>query len=192
MVISPHFSEEIPDGKDPLCIRFTNTVGSRGGEPDEYLRHPSALSEWLVKQGAVPGPVTISTEALANALEYRELIYRLFSRVAVGEKPYPSDLKRLNEELERAVSHLAINSELEWEIKGVSALDRALMLITLSAAGLLSGPNSSRVRCCASETCGWLFLDQSKNRSRRWCDMSDCGNRAKAKRFQERKKRERG
>jgi predicted RNA-binding Zn ribbon-like protein len=44
-----------------------------------------------------------------------------------------------------------------------------------------------RVRSCQGDTCGWLFLDMSKNRSRRWCSMSDCGNTAKARRYYHRK-----
>jgi predicted RNA-binding Zn ribbon-like protein len=43
-----------------------------------------------------------------------------------------------------------------------------------------------RVRECANHDCGWLFLDLSRNRSRKWCDMSSCGNRAKVRRFRER------
>jgi len=188
VVIIPQFCEEVRKGDEPLCLRFTNTVGSRGTAPEEHLKHPSAFSQWLVKQKVVPGPVTVSAKALGDAIEYRESLYRLFGRVAEGEKPAPADLGRLNGEVERAVSRLAIDTDLKWEIRGVSALDRALMLISLSAAGLLGGPLISRLRTCGSETCGWLFLDHSKNRSRRWCDMSDCGNRAKARRFQQRKK----
>ncbi len=188
MVISPRFEEETPAGKEPVSFRFVNTVGSRLGSPDEYLRHPSALSEWLVGNGLVPGPVTISPEALAEALEFRELLFHVFAAIAEGEKPKAPDLGALNKAIERAVSHLFVNEALNWDVKGVSALDRGLMIIALSAAGLLTGPNRSRIRICANDTCGWVFLDHSKNRSRRWCDMSDCGNRAKAKRFQERKK----
>jgi len=165
-----------------------NTVGSRGRAPDEYLTHSSAFSDWLVRQGIVPGPVTVSPEALASSQEYRETLYRLFSRLATGEKPLAADVERLNSEIERAVSHLYLTRDLHWEIKGANALDRAVMMISLSAAGLLSGPDLGRLRSCANETCGWLFIDHSKNRSRRWCDMSDCGNQAKARRFQQRQR----
>jgi len=55
-----------------------------------------------------------------------------------------------------------------------------------SAAALLTSPDLSRVRECESETCGWLFIDRSRNRSRRWCDMTVCGNRAKVRRHYQR------
>ena len=57
-----------------------------------------------------------------------------------------------------------------------------------AAATLLTSGQVARVRMCADETCGWLFIDHSKNASRRWCDMGDCGNRAKARRYRARQK----
>ena len=66
--------------------------------------------------------------------------------------------------------------------------DRMLWPVTRSAAELLVSGELSRVRTCANDTCGWLFMDTSKNRSRRWCDMNDCGNRAKARRHYARKR----
>src|SRR2546425_557101 len=68
------------------------------------------------------------------------------------------------------------------------ALDRPLWEIARSAADLLTSGERDRVKECASTTCEWVFLDKSRNRSRRWCDMSDCGNRAKARRFHAKKR----
>jgi len=56
------------------------------------------------------------------------------------------------------------------------------------AAGLLTSEKLDRVEECADDRCGWLFLDVSRNRSRRWCAMEDCGNRAKARRHYKRKR----
>jgi len=58
--------------------------------------------------------------------------------------------------------------------------------ILASALRLLSSPDLGRLRECAAERCGRLYLDHTKNRSRRWCDMATCGNRAKARRHQAR------
>ena len=55
------------------------------------------------------------------------------------------------------------------------------------AAELLTSGKIDQVKCCASETCGWLFLDNTENHSRRWCDMGDCGSQAKAKRYYRKK-----
>ena len=70
----------------------------------------------------------------------------------------------------------------KWDWSEELALDRMLWFIARSAADLLTSGNLDRVRQCGDEECGWLFIDTTKNRSRRWCDMTDCGNRAKARR----------
>jgi predicted RNA-binding Zn ribbon-like protein len=61
-----------------------------------------------------------------------------------------------------------------------------------SAADLLTSDDLGRLRECASDTCAWLFLDHSKNRSRRWCDMTVCGNRDKVRRHRQRQRGRRG
>ena len=56
--------------------------------------------------------------------------------------------------------------------------------IVWSAADLITGPRAQRVRQCADpEGCGWLFLDESRAGTRRWCSMGNCGNRASASWF---------
>ena len=67
-----------------------------------------------------------------------------------------------------------------------AALDPMLWRIARSAADLLTSGELGRVRECADEVCGWVFLDMSKNQSRRWCDMKECGNQAKSRRHYER------
>lgn len=66
---------------------------------------------------------------------------------------------------------------------GAAGFDRPLWASALSAVELLTSPDLGRVTRCSGEGCAWLFVDASKNRSRRWCDMSVCGNRAKARRY---------
>ncbi len=67
-----------------------------------------------------------------------------------------------------------------------STLDSILWRVSQSAADLLTSPGLDLVRKCAGENCGWLFLDTMRNHSRHWCDMQDCGNLAKVRRFRER------
>ena len=77
----------------------------------------------------------------------------------------------------------------EWSWPGAPLdLDRVSWWVARSAAELLTSPNLTFVRECASYDCGWLFMDTTKNRSRRWCNMSTCGNRAKGRRHYERRK----
>jgi predicted RNA-binding Zn ribbon-like protein len=69
-------------------------------------------------------------------------------------------------------------------------LELPLWILARSAADLLTSEQHAYVRQCASEECTWLFIDRSKNHSRRWCDMGDCGNREKARRLRARKRAE--
>jgi predicted RNA-binding Zn ribbon-like protein len=65
--------------------------------------------------------------------------------------------------------------------------DLPVWILSLETSALLTSEAISRLRACGSETCRWLFLDTSKNHTRRWCDMKVCGNRMKARRFQARR-----
>ncbi|MCL6613391.1 MAG: CGNR zinc finger domain-containing protein [Firmicutes bacterium] len=76
----------------------------------------------------------------------------------------------------------------KWGGEG-KALDRMLWPVVRSAAELLISGDRERVRECAAEGCGWLFLDASRNTRRKWCAMTSCGNRAKARRYYERKRK---
>jgi len=80
-------------------------------------------------------------------------------------------------------------SRFEWGWPGAAPdLDRVAWWVARSAAELLTSPDLTFVRECASYDCGWLFMDATKNRSRRWCDMRTCGKRAKSRRHYERRR----
>lgn len=128
---------------------------------------------------------------LAQAVELREALYRLFSARAADQPPPAVDLAALNVALPGALAHQRLvyhADHWEWGWEAALTLDRVLWPVVRSAGDLLTASELDRVRECAGETCGWLFLDLSKNRSRRWCSMDDCGNRAKAKRHYQRRK----
>ncbi len=73
-------------------------------------------------------------------------------------------------------------------VAGTEALGRALWPLVRSAVDLLTSPDLERLKLCEADDCGWLFVDASRNRSRRWCDMSGCGNLAKVRRFRARRR----
>jgi predicted RNA-binding Zn ribbon-like protein len=58
--------------------------------------------------------------------------------------------------------------------------------VTAASLSLLKEFPAGRIKTCAAPDCGWKFMDQSKNRSRRWCDMAVCGNLAKARQYRAR------
>ncbi|HVT13198.1 MAG TPA: ABATE domain-containing protein [Fimbriimonadaceae bacterium] len=189
MVDSVLRSLGLEEGDEPLCVQFVNTVGSRNTEsPNEYLATPGDLKEWLLKRRIVPAGTAIDEPYRARTLQLRDALYRIFSAVADGREPGDADLEALNDELCEALAKLELLPDLSWALHQNDPLERALILVSLSATDLLTGEFASRIRECANEGCGWIFIDHSKNRTRRWCSMSDCGNLAKARRFQERKR----
>jgi predicted RNA-binding Zn ribbon-like protein len=122
----------------------------------------------------------------------REVIYRTFSALAAQRQPTLSDLAALNRALRDALPRLELRPSaggFEWTWASArDDLDWMLWPIIRSAAELLTSEDLDRVRECAREGCDWLFVDTSKNRSRRWCSMNLCGSRVKARRYYRRRK----
>ena len=113
--------------------------------------------------------------------------------VADGRGPAPADLAAFNHAVLRArarqrMSPAPVGLRWSWD-PALSSFGRLLAAIALDAADLVTSPRASGIGRCADERCGWLFLDLSPGRRRRWCSMSDCGNRAKARRHYARVRR---
>jgi predicted RNA-binding Zn ribbon-like protein len=105
-----------------------------------------------------------------------------------------ADIEVLERELSNARDHERLSPSARafvWTWDDPNALDRVLWEVSRSAAELLTSDELSKLRLCGGDDCGWMFLDTSRNRSRQWCDMRDCGNRAKVRRFRERQQRQR-
>jgi predicted RNA-binding Zn ribbon-like protein len=188
-----------------LCLDLINTLGNRGNDrPDEHLTNYSELVRWAEAGGAI-GPETARTlravaaekrgharRVVARAIGLREALHRTFMAVRRGDPAADEDLSLLNRELGAALAHARIRPagdgyELGWADDPVS-LDRPLWPVLKSAVDLLMSGELERVKSCASDTCNWVFMDESRNRSRQWCQMEVCGNRAKARRHYARQK----
>ena len=129
----------------------------------------------------------------SDAIEIRETIYRLLQSVASSSAPVREDLRRLNNALSDAEPRTLLaraDGGFAWRIEAKPTAPGILAPVLWSAADILVGLDSARVRECANDRCLWLFLDNSKNGSRRWCSMQACGNRAKAHRHYLRQKSE--
>ena len=131
-------------------------------------------------------------KVLNRALKLRETIYRLFAANIASQNPLKEDLSILNKNLSQAMKKSQIirtKDGYTWDINGnKTGLDWILNPIVHSAVEILVSDEMHKVKACADSACGWLFIDVSRNRSRRWCDMKDCGNRAKVNRFYQKKK----
>jgi predicted RNA-binding Zn ribbon-like protein len=141
-------------------------------------------AQQLLSQAALH-PVEAAT-VLDRAVALREVIYHIFSAISQGHSPQATEIAAFNVELSRALAQSQIVSAAGVFIwawgGGEHALDRMFWPVVHDAAALLTSEELSRVGQCSDDRCGWLFLDMSRNRSRRWCSMEDCGNRAKARR----------
>ncbi len=181
-----------------LCLDFVNTEGTERNSPPDRLESLDVFLEWAVDRGVVEarqaaavrratgGPQKIEGFLTAGRT-LREALYRIFSALAAGAEPAASDLTVLDRQLAGALPRLELTRDagaFGWAFSEAPArAEELLWPIALSAADLLRSERLARVKECAGDTCSWMFIDTSRNRSRRWCDMSDCGNRAKARRF---------
>lgn len=186
------------------CLDFANTVGGlRGGLAQEFLSSYADLVAWghqanvlthaqavELLQEAFRAPEEAAA-VLERAYTLREAIYGIFSAISAGAQPATADLQALNTELERAMAGAQIIATTDgfgwtWRIHA-RALDQMLGPIARSAAALLTSAQYKLVRQCASSTCGWLFVDTTKNHRRQWCTMTGCGNKARVRRHRQRR-----
>ncbi len=180
-----------------LGIELANTLMWRGSAPEETLHGIEELLAWLASSRALPAAAVgglrkwfgarpaDAAAVFADAIELREIIYSLLHAAASGAPAAAGDLRRFNRALADGLARAGlerVNGSFGWRIElrpvAVSMLAAALW----SAADVVAGPDRARLRECANHRCLWLFLDDSKSGTRRWCSMQSCGNRAKAHR----------
>jgi predicted RNA-binding Zn ribbon-like protein len=191
---------------DMLPLDFANTAEWHGTpEPTERLNSFRDLVGWSWAAGLLSDQETqhLMDEArrqpeeaariYARAIEIREAIYQVFSAIA-ADRTVPADaLITLNEALVAALQHARVITSqegFEWGWSNTeNDLEHMLWPIVRSAADLMTSEDLERVGECADDRgCGYLFFDTTRNRSRRWCNMQSCGNRAKARRHYRRSK----
>jgi predicted RNA-binding Zn ribbon-like protein len=131
-----------------------------------------------------------AAEALQRAIAVREALYQIFIALDQDAAPASDDLAIFNQALAQAYTHRQLVVEEDgftwrWSIPPV-VLDLAYWPAVLDAAALLLSDRVSGIHQCEAETCAFVFLDTSRGRRRRWCDMQVCGNRAKVGRFRAR------
>lgn len=194
-----------------LCLDFANTASgwqasrpTHGFEPlGDRLGDYADLLAWaeraeLLEQASV---AQLWREAhrrphdaeavFARARRLRQAIYRTGRLLSGQRKPVDADVEAMLTEVQAAWQHdrlSASDTGLAWTtLADPRALDRVLWPVAQSAVHYFTTGALSRLGVCPGEECGWLFEDTSRNRSRRWCDMTDCGNLDKVRRFRSRR-----
>jgi predicted RNA-binding Zn ribbon-like protein len=188
------------------------TSGKREFKPrDDRFRDYADLAAWALRAGIVNETQTkgLMREAVAHApaahavwkrgLRLRAAIHSIASSLEARESPDADDLDVLAREAAfsreretlrrcgRGAKDASEAANLEWRFPdGPLALDAILSPVARSAEDYFTRGDLSRLHTCPGNDCGWLFEDTTRNRSRRWCDMGDCGNSAKVQKFRAR------
>jgi predicted RNA-binding Zn ribbon-like protein len=181
-----------------LALDYVNTrSGPPAGQADDDVLHGyEDLVAWACHVGVVTEPEAARlgrharTEPAAardlfqRALHVRDYLDELFRTAATGGRPSGRHLTRLRDDTAEALAHAQLvpwDGHYRWRWTDHQDLGRPLWPIVHAAAELLTAGPLERIKTCAG--CRFIFVDESKNRSRRWCSMEDCGTAAKIRRY---------
>ena len=190
---------------EELCLNYANTLMWRGSEtPEESLHELADLLGWIERSAGLSARASREIKNLAHrhprtaarvfaeAVAIREVIFRVFSAIALGQGIGDPDFAALKGALVKAPKRIRLEragDSYAWRIEPLRlSAPEILAPVLWSAGDLVLNAGHRRIRQCANERCLWLFVDESKNASRRWCAMASCGNRAKARRHYSRLK----
>ncbi len=185
-----------------LCLDFCNSgEGTRRASGTDWIASFADLVDWLEAAQAVTGSQAArlreagagspraATQVWSRAIKFREALFRVLKAKAEGGKVAREDLSDIEAEHARAVSFARLSwagETYRWSLDpSAAALDAAMQPLVESAVSLLTSAKLERLRRCGNSTCYWLFIDETRNHSRRWCEMASCGNVLKVRRHRE-------
>ena len=177
-----------------LALDFCNTAGEHLAErPDELLRGWESFLRWATQVGLIRPESYFEllrhTEPVVPILRLRDAIYRVGLAVADKRPISEQDLAFLRDHANARRPETEVhNHAVRWKPAPRHASEQLCAVLAGEALSLLCSPQAARIGICEGGTCGWLFLDESRGKRRRWCDMNDCGSRAKARRYYEKQK----
>jgi predicted RNA-binding Zn ribbon-like protein len=201
---APSRAASLPLVGSELALDFTNTSSGRGTARHlEHLNQPDDIIGWAchariltpfdgdrLRLAAENGGV--AAQLLQRTLALRERVHAIASALAQDRLPSHSDVKELTRTHAQCIGRAQLvlyEASFVWTWDPKEApIEAVLGPIALSALALLTQADLSRIKQCNGDHCGWLFFDTTKNKSRRWCEMEVCGNRAKQKRHQKKQK----
>ena len=186
-------TKNIPSGSDvgeiwtlggPVWINFANSLVLASKGMKDVTGSAEALIWWLGGMG-LSAPNQPDAQDLAFAASLRETLARVLDNVQAGNAQTVSDLDFLNAVLRdqktwQVLDQIENGKIVVHELRASDTIQQALGPAVLSLSETLANGDPTRLRTCAHPDCVLRFYDDSKNGSRRWCSMSDCGNRAKA------------
>jgi predicted RNA-binding Zn ribbon-like protein len=187
----------------PLCLDFINTVAThdRPSSVDHLQPGYANLLAWAEGVGIVAPEETrrllrlarregrTAAEVRRRAVVLRHALFQIATALAAGETPDPAALATLEGEIRAATPHRHLqihDGALAWRWSDEALLERVLLPVVASAEALVLSADIRRVRECEGDACQRLFLDTTRNHSRRYCSATGCGNRERVRRFRQR------
>lgn len=194
-----------------IAIDFVNTIGGRTEKSidnyfirDDQFNHCNDIVDWAEAIGLIGSTTARKIKAwisehpeyakkkFEHAKAFRETLYRMLRRSMKNMKMIATDMELLNKACAAARKNQRIvyrsgNFSWEFDVQEYNP-DMIMHHVAIAAADLLTSEKLLQLKQCKGEDCGWLFIDTSKNRKRVWCDMKDCGNLAKVRRFRSKQK----
>jgi predicted RNA-binding Zn ribbon-like protein len=183
-----------------LCLAFVNTLWwRRSADPIEQLHAYPDVVRAVARAGWLPDEAALrdlaerhpakAARALRTAVELRETLALLWTALAAGEEPQTAQTRPIEAAARTGLAALELASPppepgrrppftLGW---ARPTLELPAQQVAVSAILLLTSPDIRRLKQCQGPTCGWVFLDDSRNQSRRWCDSRECGNRERVR-----------
>jgi len=188
-----------------LSLNFLNTTDWPGSnEPSESLNSYADFLLWSFEAGVITAAERMqlanqaasdprqASEILGMILDGRAAIYRILTHLGSDQSPSEQDRDLFNQLLGRALAHRRIvlsPPPTRWAFQAHPLpLDYPLWPVMLAAADLLISTELARIHTCANHECGWIFLDRSRNGSRKWCSSTVCGNRERVRQYYSRKR----
>ncbi len=177
-----------------LALDFINTVAFRADpeKQEDHLQRAEDVRRWanqaqLPDREAINSGPRVGPAALRYIRAVREQLFVVFHAIVTGDRVSVDTLSRVGNALHycRAKRRLCVDgAEVRWAWRASArCTDYLLYPVLTTATDLLTSDSLGLVRQCEAADCGWLFLDRSNARKRRWCSMADCGNRNKARNF---------
>lgn len=190
-------------GGDPV-MDFHNTIAwPRGRKSNERLRDMVDFIRWAAAAAVITEREARRLRSVAtrnysrasaivvDARRVRDVFHQLLMSIAHETTPDAQALEELNRRQIKAIGAFEMkwhDGRIRWVPRDDPRMTTILDRVVWRAGELLGSSEVKRIRRCANPDCGWLFLDRSKNGTRRWCSMRECGDRAKSKRYYQRER----
>jgi predicted RNA-binding Zn ribbon-like protein len=174
-----------PEPEDLELLRsFVNTAEL--DKDTDQLDSPELLYDWLVERSLIAEDATIDEQAHRETLEFREAVRALALANSTGELD-PVAITTLNRITDKVQLSVLIRSDgsAQLDATGEGLHKTFGRLFSIMYTAMVDG-SFRRLKGCANDTCRWVYYDQSKNRSKKWCDMQTCGNVINARAYRQR------